>query len=69
MFKLIERLGKLVVKMYFREATKLVAESKEFAKAAKFHAAAADKALKESVESSNEAAKVAAKAQKLKELF
>lgn len=69
MFKLVKALGKLVVKMYFREAAKLDEAAKTFAKDAVYHAKAADKAQQESIKATNEAAKVAANAQKLKGLF
>lgn len=62
MFKLIETLGRLVIALYIREA-------KALDKASKVEAKAADKARQASLDATAEAAKVAAKAQKLKEFF
>lgn len=62
MFKLIETLGRLVIALYIREA-------KALDKASKVEAKAAAKARQASLDATAEAAKVAAKAQKLKEFF
>ncbi|MDS7060343.1 hypothetical protein NXG84_26175 [Klebsiella pneumoniae] len=62
MFKLIETLGRLVIALYIREA-------KALDKASKVEAEAADKARQASLDATAEAAKVALKAQKLKEFF
>jgi hypothetical protein len=76
MFKLIETLGRLVIALYIREAKALDKASKAKAKvAAKLTllsaklAKASDKARQASLDATAEAAKVALKAQKLKEFF
>lgn len=69
MFKLIEKLGKFVVKMYFKEAKTLMEHAKESAKVAKFHDGASKDAREVSIQKAIASAKVAAKAQKLKELL
>lgn len=69
MFKLIETLGRLVVALYIREAKALDKAAKVEAEAVLASLAAADKARQASLDATAEAAKVAAKAQKLKEFF
>lgn len=69
MFKLIEKLGRLVISLYIREAKALDASAKVKSKAAVRLAAEADKALQGARKDTAEAAKVAVKAQKLKEFF
>ncbi|CAK1344560.1 unknown function [Klebsiella phage vB_Kpn_K10PH82C1] len=69
MFKLIESLGRLVIALYFREAKALDKLAKVEAEAATKLAKEADRAREASLHATAEAAKVAAKAQKLKEFF
>lgn len=76
MFKLIETLGRLVIALYIREAKALDKASKveaeaaaKLAKVAAKLAKVADKARQASLDATAEAAKVALKAQKLKEFF
>ena len=69
MFKLIESLGRLVIALYIREAKALDKLSKVEAKAAAKLAKKADEARQASLDATSEAAKVALKAQKLKEFF
>ncbi|ALA45079.1 hypothetical protein RU59_00016 [Enterobacter phage phiEap-1] len=69
MFKLIEALGRLVVSLYVREAKALDKLSKVEAEAAAKLAKKADEARQASLDATASAAKVALKAQKLKEFF
>lgn len=69
MFKFVKVLGKLVVKLYFREAKALDKLSKLEAKASVKLAEKADKAFQASVRANNEAAKVAAQAQSISKFF
>lgn len=69
MFKLIEALGRLVIALYIREAKALDKVSKVEALTAAQLAAKADVAREAALYATAEAAKVAAKAQKLKEFF
>lgn len=69
MFKLIEALGRLVIALYVREAKALDASAKAKSRASTRLAAEADKAMQGARKDITEAAKVALKAQKLKEFF
>lgn len=69
MFKLIETLGRLIIALYIREAKALDKASKAEAYTAAKLAISADKARQASLDATAEAAKVALKAQKLKEFF
>lgn len=69
MFKLTESLGRLVIALYFREAKALDKLAKVEAEAAAKLAKEVDRAREASLHATAEAAKVAAKAQKLKEFF
>lgn len=69
MFKLIEKLGKLVIALYNAEARKLNAKAKAEAVLAQKLAKRVQELSQGSMDNTAEAAKVAAKAQKLKEFF
>ena len=69
MFKLIEKLGKLVVALYNAEARKLNTKAKAEAVLAQKLAKRVQELTQGSMDNTAEAAKVAAKAQKLKEFF
>lgn len=69
MFKLIETLGRLVIALYIHEAKALDKASKVEALTAAQLLAKANVAREAALYSTAEAAKVAAKAQKLKEFF
>lgn len=69
MIKLIEALGRLVVRLYINKAKHHDRTAKADAKVAEKLAAGAQRALEASKENTAEAAKFAAKAQKLKEFF
>lgn len=69
MFKLIKRLGKLVVRLYNSEARKLDAKAKMEAKLAQELALRARKLSESSIEHVDEAAKVASQAQQLSKFF
>lgn len=69
MFKLINRLGKLLVRLYNAEARKLNTKARAEAKLAQDLALRARKLSESSVENTNSAAKVAAQAQQLAKFF
>lgn len=69
MFKLIKRLGKLVVRLYNAEARKLSTKANLKAKLARDLATRASKLSNESIKDIDEAAKVAAQAQQLAKFF
>lgn len=69
MFKLIKRLGKLVVRLYNMEATKLHTKARMEAKQAQDMALRARELSEASMVHTDEAAKVAAQAQQLAKFF
>lgn len=69
MFKLIKRLGKLIVRAYFAEGRRLEAQAKTEAKLAQEMALRARKLSESSIEHVDEAAKVANQAQQLAKFF
>lgn len=69
MFKLINRLGKLIVRLYNAEARKLNTKARAEAKLAQELALRARKLSESSVANTDEAAKVAAQAQQLAKFF
>lgn len=69
MFKLIKRLGKLLVRLYNAEARKLNNTARAEAKLAQELASRARKLSESSIERTNEAAKVASQAQQLAKFF
>lgn len=69
MFKLINLLGKFVVKAYFKHAAGLNKIAQAESKAAVALAKKSDQALKASFKASDASAEVAAKAQQLSKFF
>lgn len=69
MFKLINRLGQLLVKLYVFESRKLCAKARTEAKLSKELAEKARKLSASSIANVEEAAKVSSKAQQLAKFF